>query len=58
MSNTVISLNDQEITRLEQVIIDHDDKGAWELLTEIRKKVKAAKDTKCGVEKLRNLNLK
>jgi hypothetical protein len=56
MSNIVISLNDHEITRLEQVIIDHDDKGAWELLAEIRKKVKATKETKCGVEKLRNLN--
>jgi hypothetical protein len=56
MTNTIISLNDHDISRLEQVIIDHDDKGAWELLAEIRKKVKATKETKCGVEKLRNLD--
>ena len=55
MPNTVITLNDQEITKLEQIIIDHDERGAWELLSEIRKKVRATNDTRCGVEKLRNL---
>jgi hypothetical protein len=50
-------LSDHDVSRLEQVIIDHDDKGAWELLVEIKKKVKATKETKCGVEKLRNLNI-
>jgi hypothetical protein len=53
MAITVISLDEQETARLEQVIIDEDEKGAWELLKVIRKKVRAARDTTCGLEKLR-----
>ena len=53
MAKAVITLDEQEITKLEQVIIDQDEKGAWELLAEIRAKVKAAQDTRCGIEKLR-----
>lgn len=54
MSKAVISLDEQQITRLEQVIIDHDDVAAWELLREIRAKVRATLDTRCGIQKLRN----
>ena len=53
MPKAVITLDEQQVTKLEQVIIDHDEKGAWELLAEIRMKVKATQDTRCGVEKLR-----
>ena len=53
MATTVISLNEQEVARLEQVIMDEDEKGARELLTAIRAKVRAARDTSCGIEKLR-----
>lgn len=54
MTKAVISLDEQQITRLEQIIIDHDDKAAWELLHEIRAKVKATQDTRCGIQKLRH----
>lgn len=54
MAKVVISLDEQQITRLEQTIIDHDDDAAWELLHEIRAKVKATQETRCGIEKLRN----
>jgi hypothetical protein len=53
MLKAVITLDEQQVTRLEQVIIDHDEKGAWELLTEIRAKVRATQQTRCGIEKLR-----
>ena len=52
MAVTVISLDEQESARLEQVIIDEDEKGAWELLKAIRAKVRAARDTRCGIERL------
>ena len=54
MAKAVISLDEQQVTRLEQVIIDHDEQGAWELLNEIRTKVRGTQDTRCGIEKLRN----
>jgi hypothetical protein len=54
MAKAVISLDEQQVTKLEQVIIDHDEIGAWDLLREIRAKVKAMQDTRCGIEKLRN----
>lgn len=54
MAKAVISLDEQQITRLEQVIIDHDEEGAWALLKEIRSKVKAVQGTRCGIEKLRD----
>jgi hypothetical protein len=53
MPQAVITLDEQQVTRLEQVIIDRDEEGAWELLAEIRAKVKATQDTRCGIEKLR-----
>jgi hypothetical protein len=55
MPKAVITLDAQQVSRLEQVIIDHDEKSAWELLAEIRAKVKASQNTLCGVEKLRKL---
>jgi hypothetical protein len=54
MPKAVILLDEQQVTRLEQVVIDHDDEGAWKLLNEIRAKVRATQDTRCGIEKLRN----
>ncbi len=53
MAKAVISLDEQQVTRLEQVIIDRDEKGAWEILSEIRAKVRAAQNTRCGIDKLR-----
>jgi hypothetical protein len=53
MAKAVITLDEQQITELEQVLIDRDIKGAWKLLAEIRAKVKATQDTRCGIEKLR-----
>jgi hypothetical protein len=53
MPKAVITLDERQVTRLEQVIIDRDQKAAWELLAEIRAKVKATQNTQCGVEKLR-----
>jgi hypothetical protein len=55
MPKAVITLDEQQVTRLEQAIIDHDQKAALELLVEIRAKVKAAQNTRCGIEKLRKL---
>jgi len=55
MGKTVITLDEQEITKLEQVLMDKDIRGAWELLAEIRAKVRATQDTRCGIEKLRKL---
>ena len=31
MPKAVITLDEQQVTKLEQVIIDRDEKGAWEL---------------------------
>ena len=53
MAKAVITLDEQQVIKLEQVIIDHDENGAWEVLAEIRGKVKATQDTRCGIEKLR-----
>jgi hypothetical protein len=53
MPKAVITLDEQQVIRLEQAIIDHDEKAAWELLNEIRAKVKTTQNTQCGVEKLR-----
>ena len=53
MAKAVITLDEQHVTMLEQVIIDRDEKGAWELLAEIRAKIRATQDTRCGIEKLR-----
>ena len=57
MAVTIISLNEHESARLEQGIIDEDEKGAWELLKAIRAKVRAARDTSCGIDKLRKGNI-
>jgi len=53
MAKAVITLDEPQVTKLEQVIIDRDEKGAWELLAEIRARVRATQDTRCGIEKLR-----
>jgi len=53
MAKTVITLDEQQATRLEQILIDRDIEGAWELLSEIRAKVNSTRDTRCGIEKLR-----
>lgn len=53
MPKAVITLDEQQVTKLEQVLIDRDEKGAWELLAGIRAKVRATRDTRCGIEKLR-----
>ena len=53
MAKAVISLDEQEVTRLEQILIDRDEKGAWEILSEIRAKVRATQTTRCGIDKLR-----
>lgn len=53
MAKTVITLDGQQVTRLEQVLIDRDIEGAWELLSEIRAKIAPTRDTRCGIEKLR-----
>ena len=53
MAKAVITLDEQEVTRLEQVIMDKDEKGAWETLITIRAKVRATLLTRCGVDKLR-----
>ena len=53
MAKTVITLDEQQVTRLEQAIIDHDENTAWELLKEIRAKVKVTQNSQCGIEKLR-----
>jgi hypothetical protein len=53
MPKAVITLDEQQVTKLEQVVMDRDMKGAWELLAEIRAKVRITQDTRCGIEKLR-----
>ena len=53
MAKAVITLDEQQVTELEQALIDRDEKGAWELLAELRAKVKAIQDTRRGIEKLR-----
>lgn len=53
MSKAIITLDEQQVSRLEQIIIDRDIDDAWELLGEIRAKVRATQDTRCGIEKLR-----
>jgi hypothetical protein len=53
MAKAMVTLDEQQVTKLEQVLIDRDEKGAWELLAEIRAKVRAIQDTRCGIEKLR-----
>jgi len=55
MPKVVVTLDEQQVSRLEQAVIDRDQKAALELLIEIRAKVKAAQNTRCGIEKLRKL---
>ena len=35
MAKTIIALDEQQVARLEQVVIDRDIEGAWEILSEI-----------------------
>jgi hypothetical protein len=53
VGKTVITLDAQQVDRLEQVLMDRDIEGAWQLLAEIRTRVRGQNDTRCGVEKLR-----
>ena len=53
MSQAIISLDQQQIIKLEQVLLDRDEKRAWELLSEIREQVRRIQDTCCGIQKLR-----
>jgi hypothetical protein len=53
MPKAVITLDEQQVTKLEQVLMDRDIKGARELLAEIRALVRPTQDTRCGIEKLR-----
>jgi len=36
MPKAVITLDEQQVAGLEQVVMDHDEGGAWKLLAEIR----------------------
>ncbi len=53
MAKAVISLDEQQVASLEQIIIDRDIEAAWDLLIEIRKKVRASLDSGWGIDKLR-----
>ena len=53
MAQAIISLDQQQIIKLEQVLLDRDEKGTWELLSEIREQVRGIQDTRCGIEKLK-----
>jgi hypothetical protein len=56
MPKAIITLDEQQVARLEQIVLDRDIEDAWALLTEIRAKVRATQDTRCGIEKLRKGN--
>jgi hypothetical protein len=53
MAKAIIILDENQVSRLEQIIIDRDIEDAWELLSEIHAKVRAMQDMRCGIEKLR-----
>ena len=53
MPKATITLDEQQVDRLEQAVIDHDEVVAWELLHQIRNKIKSSGGTTCGIEKLR-----
>jgi len=53
MAKAVITLDEQQVMRLEQVVIDQDKEGALKLLAEIREKVRATQTTCCDIDKLR-----
>jgi hypothetical protein len=53
MAKAVITLDEQQVARLEQILIDREIEGAWEFLIEIRKKVRASLDSGWGIDKLR-----
>ncbi len=56
MGKAVITLDAQDVDRLEQVLMDRDIEGAWLLLAMIRAKVRGQNDICCGIEKLRKLS--
>jgi hypothetical protein len=43
VENTLISLDEQQIQKLEQIILDHDEVGAIKFLEELRRKIKQKK---------------
>jgi hypothetical protein len=53
MAKAVITLDEQQVSRLEQILIDREIDEAWDLLIEIRKKVRASLDGSCGPDMLR-----
>jgi hypothetical protein len=53
MTETVITLDKQQVIRLEQVVIDEDAEGALELVKDIRKKIAAGSLRQCDPGKLR-----
>ncbi|MEW6142222.1 MAG: hypothetical protein AB1597_03570 [Chloroflexota bacterium] len=53
MAKVTVTLNEQQLTRLEQVVIDDDAEGALKLLKEIRRKLEADSRKQCDPVKLR-----
>jgi len=53
VGKAVITLDAQDVDRLEQVLMDRDIEAAWQLLAELRTLVRVQKDTRCGIGKLR-----
>jgi len=51
MPGITITLNEEELQELEQVILDEDIKDAMKLLNEIKKKVKESEKRICGMHR-------
>lgn len=49
MAKTSVILDDEEIYELDRILIDEDRPAALKLLSEIKKKVKAARARTCGI---------
>ena len=49
MPGITITLNDNEVQELEQVLLDEDVKDAIKLLTDIKKKIVESKKRSCGM---------
>jgi len=53
MTKATITLDEQQLTRLEQVVIDDDAEGALKLVKEIRRKIDTDSRKQCDPVKLR-----
>ena len=53
MPKLTITLDEQQLSKLEQVVIDDDAEGALKLLKEIRRKLEADSRKQCDPVKLR-----